>query len=501
MGKWDKYKAEPTETPTPSEGGNRWDKYKASADEMEAIATRMAEEKYEAEAPSALEASGLGLVQGVARNYGDGMIAKAASLFGGDEEQAKHKLNQRIARSKDEQPLAYTSSNIVGSVGSALPLATASVAGNMALAGVDGAVRTIGDDGTAGEAAFTGALDAATAGVITKVAPHLIQAARKYGAKGAEWLKQLANSQAVKSLGGTKGQVEKLGDKSDEIGAMLLKEKVVTPLASSKEIAERVSARGEDLAAKTAPIYQEADNAGRVKDLGIGDEIGTPPRIGSNKVSTGTLLDEIQARIASLESNPGNAPIISKLRGYAKDLENAGQTGFGPSELRKYRQAIDKTINFNSDAPSQLASKEMRGLLREEEMSAIGRVDPALREANEELFKNIHLNMLAEDMAEKGAARSAVNNEIGLNTWQAGTQAAAAGMTGGTSAAVMAVKEFLKRYGNQLTAVGADKVSKAMLSGKFAPAFAKAAEKGPSAVAAVHEALKGNPEYQKEISE
>lgn len=445
----------------------------------EGEATRAAEEKYNSEAPSAAEAAGIGSLQGVTRNWGDELIAGVSKMVGGDYEANKHKIQQRDLRSKSEQPLAYYGANIPMAI--ATSIGPGGIAKQAALAGADGAARSLGDadridEKSMSEAVETGTIDAATAGALAKVAPGLVAKAGEYGEAGSAWLKKVANSQAVKALGGTKGQVEKLGEKANDVGAMVLKNKIVTPLASSKEIADRVSQQGEKLAAQTKPIYEAAEGS---------------------TMKPNSLYYEIEAKIADLKSNPGNAPIVAKLKKYQDELIDSGTENFNPADLRKYRQSVDKTINFNSDAPSQMASKDMRNILRDKEMGLISDVNPELAKQNEGLFKDIHLNILAEDMADKGAAKSAVNNEIGMNTWQAGTQAAAAGATGGTSAIAMLGRELVRRYGHQTTAVALDKIA----SSKFAPVFAKAAEKGPSAVAAVHAALLGNPEYKAMVGE
>lgn len=419
---------------------------------------------------------------------GGAATALGKTLVGQDTtyEKERDKIRDSKAKLEHDNPGSYKLGGVVGGLGSALATGGGSLGSQVALQGVEGATRSLGDaksiDSEANiDAAKQGVTDASMAGILGTVAPSLVAKASEYGEAGAAWLKKLANSQAVRSLGGTKGQVEKLGSKSNELGAMLLDKKIVSPLASSKEIAERVATQGEDLANQTKPIYEAA------KDV---------------DTSTGTLLDEIKGHIAELRSNPGNAPVIKKLQNYADELTDAGQVAYNPAELRKYRQAIDRTINFTSDAPSQIASKDMRGLIREKEMGAIEKLDPALREQNEGLFKNIHLNSLADDMAEKGAAKSASNNEVGLNSYLAAETFKKAGESNLVTASVLAAKEFGKRYGNQISAVTLDKISKAMTSGQFAPIFASVADKGPSAVAAMHQVLKEkNPEYRAMIGD
>lgn len=443
--------------------------------DYEAEATLAADKKYEDTKPSAIEAGLYGVAQGGARNFLD----EVTGLIGGDA--AKVALQDRVKRSKDDQPAAYT----VGEVGAKIatsPLAVTPL-GAAGLAGADTFASQIGDDKSLGQAAKSASIDAATAGALTKIMPALSAKLGEYGDKGKDWLagivQKRADNQTIKALGGTQGQIQKLGDKAKDVAAMVRDEGIISPLASSKTIAERSAKFGDDLAAQTKPIYEAAENS---------------------SISTGKLLDQIDERIASLRSNPANAPIISKLKSYQEAMKEAAAPGFNPSELREFRQGVARTVNFNADAPSQIASKDMYGLLREAEMGQIQKIDPALREANEGLFRKLHLNSLTEDMAEKGAARSTANNDVGINSWLAGSiGSTVGGPVGGAIAA--AGREMTRRFGPQMEGLALDKVAKVIGGSKFEPLFAKAAERGPQAIVALHQALRSNPEYSALVGE
>lgn len=464
-----------------SNGTNDW-KSRSKPIDYEAEATIAAEKKYEETKPGALEAAAYGVTQGATRNFADDL----AGLVGGNA--AKAALQDRVKRSKEEQPLAYGTGEVASKIAT-LP-ATLNPLGAAAVAGMDTVASTVGDAedklsvDTVKKAATRGSIDAATAGALAKISPVLSAKLSQYGDDGAAWLSKImdkaGNKQLVKSLGGTKGQIEKLGSKVDDVGDMLYKEDIVTPLASSKTIADRVSTRAQDLADEMAPIYKASKDS---------------------NLPTAELLQSIDNRIAELRSNPANAPLISKLEGYKANIGDAGNISYNPSELKAFRQGNAKNVNFQSDAPTQLGKQEMNWLLRDAEMNQIAKVDPKLMKANEDLFRQVHLNSLAEEMADKGAARSAVNNEIGLNTWQAGTIAAAAEASSPKIALMMAAREMGKRYGNQLAGNGLKKAAEVIEGTQFAPMFAKAAERGPQAVIALHQALRSNPEYQKLVGD
>jgi hypothetical protein len=481
----------------------------------EAEATKLAEQKYEETKPGVIETVGLNALQGVTRNWGDEIGGKLAGLLGGNEEATKEHIQDRVKRSQVDSPKTAFASEVAGGV-AATPF-VANPVGMAAIAGADGVARSLGkadklDANAAKDAALTGGIDAATAGMLAKVSPKVLEKLKQYGEpaydKFAGFLKSTANQKAVKSLGGSQGQFQKLAasDKMDDVGNMLLEEKVVTPFASSKKIAERVNQRGEDLAAQTKPIYEAASNSKLSSDK-LGkvfsdkmDELGLDP--GSLPVAD--QLGKYKGQVNSVNRRIKDGQVKDLVERGA-DLPDAemfapGKT-YNPADLRKFRQSVDAGINFNSDAVSQQGAKQARSLIREQEMGLIENIDPALRSQNEKLFRQLHLNSLAEDMAEKGAAKSGVNNALGINSWQAGQVAASVAQSGPVATAIIGARELIKRFGPQTSAVALDKISKAMQAGKFAPMFAKAAEQGPKSVAALHAALIKNPEYQAEISE
>jgi len=432
---------------TPASGS--W-KDRAAAPDYEAEATLAADKKYEETKPGALEASMYGIAQGGLRNFGD----EIARVLGGDA--AKAAFQDRAKRSKDDQPAAYTTGEIASKI-TTLP-STANPLAAAGIAAADAAASGVGDDKKAGQIATESASAGVTAGLITKFLPMLTDAGRS---KVAELMQKRADSQAIKALGGSQGQIQNLGDKAPEV-AQFARDNILSPFASSKTLADRAASVGEDLASQTKPIYEQA---------------------AGSKMPREELVSLIDNKIAGLKSNPGNAPIINKLEAYKQSIFDSGASSFNPADLKDFRQAVAKTVNFNSEAPAQLASKEMYGTLRGAEMGQIEKIDPALRQANEKLFKDLHLSNLVEDMADKGAARSAANNDLGMNTWHAAQLAANVG--GGPAAVVMgALREGARRFGPQLQGIYLDKAAKAMQNPKFAQILQDAAQRGPEAAVA-----------------
>lgn len=451
MSKWDKY-AEPENT-----GSGKWDKY-ADAPDYEAEATLAADKKFEETKPGMFESAKLGVYQGLTRNFGDELVGKIGGLMGNDEEATKANVRSRIERSKEDQPVAYTAGEI-GSKIASLPV-TANPLAAAGIAAADTAVSGVGDDKSAGRIAAETAGAGLTAGLATKYMPMLSEAGKS---KLASLLQGRADKQLVKATGATQKMIQDAGDKIPALAQHMRDNKLITPFSSSQKIADNIASFGDDLAAKSKPIYEQS---------------------AESKMPREQLLSLIDDKIDSLKSNPGNAPIVAKLESYKNAIYDSNVSSMNPSELKDFRQVVAKTVNFNADAPSQIASKDMYGVLRGAEMGQIEKVDPALRAANEGLFKSIHLNRIAEDMSEKGAARSTANNDIGLNTWQAMNVAADAGSGGVWTVVAGAVREGARRFGPQLQGIYLDKAAKAMQNPKSAKIIEEAAKRSPEAVVA-----------------
>lgn len=446
------------------DGADDWQD--VSTRDYEAEATLAADKKFEETKPGILEAGMYGVAQGVTRNFADDL----AGLIGGDD--AKKRYQDRVNRSKIDQPLAYTGGEIGAKI--ATVPATLNPLSAAGYAAADTAASGLGDDKSAGEIAGETAFSAATAGLLTKVLPMLSDAAKS---KIAPLLQRQADQSTIKALGGTQQQVQRLGNKLPEVAELARSEKIVTPLASSAKIAERASGFVDDVSNQTKPIYDA---------------------VADTYQPTGTLLSKFDERIAELADNPGNAPIVDKLLAQKAAIEKTGLIGRNAGELRAYRGAVDDTINHASDAVSQKGAKETRWLVRDAEMGLIEQADPALRTANEGLFKKIHLGNLLEDMADKGAARSTNNNLFGINSQILGSGAGAAiggastgdleGVVAGAGG-VMAAREIAKRYGPQVAGVYLNKIAKAMANPKFAKLVEEAAKRGPEASVALMSVL------------
>jgi hypothetical protein len=454
MSKWEKYK-------TPSTSSGRWDKYKSEPQ------------------VSALESGLRGAAQGATFGLADEATGALEALFTDKSyEQARDESRQAYKSAEKANPNAYLAGDIAGGVATAfIPglgvlnagkgAKLAEVAGKGALQGALGGFgRSEGDAAEQLQDTAAGALLGGATGAVASKAGDLL-------GKTADTTQDVADRLTIRSLGGNKGQIEKLGSKAADVAELVRSEGIVTPMASSQEIAERAAATVGRYADETGPIYAQS---------------------AASKMPREELLFKIDEQIEKLSPNPGNAPLIKKLQGYKEAIYESQTSSFNPSDLRSFRQSVDRTVNFNSDAPSQIASKNMRGILRDAEMGQIEKLDPALRSQNEGLFRKIHLGSLAEDMAESGAARSAANNEIGLNSWQAGIMGAAA--TGEPVSAVLSGlgRELTRRYGDQMGGILLDKIAKAMKNPAVATAFEKAAQRGPNAVLALYQAMqsKGN---------
>ena len=433
------------------------------------------------EKPSMLESSLRGLAQGATFGLADEATGALESAFTDKTyEQARDESRKAYHEAELANPKTYLAGDIGGGVTTAfIPglgflnagkgAALAEVAGKGALQGALGGFgRSEGDAGTQALDTLTGAALGGATGAIASKAGDLLSGA-------ADKTQDVADRFTVRSLGGTKKQIEKLGGKASEVADLARSEGISSPFASSKAVAERADDFIAGVNDKMRPIYEKSSDS---------------------TLATGDLLKRLDSKIEEYALDPGKVDVVRELKRLKDNIASTGKVGYSPSDLGSYRSDIGKQVkDFTTGAEVKTAKKDLYKLLGDAEMEQIAKVDPALRGENEKLFRQKHIARLLEDMADNGAARSAANNEIGLNSWQAGIAGAA--ISGQPVTAILAGlgRELTRRYGDQTAGIVLDKVAKGMKNPKFASLFEKAAQRGPNAVLALHQALQSNPDY------
>lgn len=433
--------------------------------------------------PSMLESGVRGLVQGATFGLADEATgALEAMLTDKTYAQARDESRANYEAAQKANPGTYLAGDIGGGVATAfIPglgvlnagkgAKLAEVAGKGALQGALGGFgRSEGDVGTQALDTITGAALGGATGAIASKAGDMLT-------KAGDATQDVADRFTIRSLGGTKNQIQKLGGNAADVAEAARAEGIVTPFASSKTIAERADNLLGSIDDEMTPIYNAASDS---------------------SMATGDLLKRIDDQIAEYQYKPEMADVVRQLEKAKQDIAGTGKVGFNPSELGGMRKKYGNDVkDFTTGGDVKRAKKDLYGITREAEMGQIEAVGPELRGQNEALFRRKQLAHMLDKMSDSGASRSASNNEIGLNSWQAGMIGAAA--TGGLDMASYAMlgRELSKRYGDQIGGVVLDKVAKGMKNPKFAALFEKAAQRGPNAVLALHQALQSNPEYGK----
>lgn len=431
---------------------------------------------------SMLESGLRGAAQGVSFGFADEATGTLESLFSDKSyQQARDESRKAYEAAQKANPNTYLAGDIGGSIATAfIPglgalnagkgAKLAEVAAKGALqGGLGGLGRSEGDAGKQLQDTATGAILGGATGAIASKAGDLL-------GKAADSTQDVADRFTIRSLGGTKGQIQKLGGNAADVAEAARAEGIVTPFASSKAIAERADNLLNSIDDEMSPIYQQTTNS---------------------NMATGDLLKKIDDQIAEYQYKPEMADVVRQLEKVKQDIAVTGKVGFNPSELGGMRKKFGNDVkDFTTGGDVKRAKKDLYGITREAEMGQIEALSPELRTENEALFRRKQLAHMLDKMSDSGASRSAANNEIGLNSWQAGV--AGGLVTGGMDGVSIGIigRELVKRYGDQVAGVALDKIAKGMKSPKFASIFERAAQKGPSAVIAIHEALQRNPEYQ-----
>jgi hypothetical protein len=434
------------------------------------------------EKPSLLESGLRGAAQGATFGFADEATGALEALFTDKSyAQARDEARKAYEAAQQANPKTYLAGDIGGSIATAfIPglgalnagkgAKLAEVAGKGALqGGLSGLGRAEGDVGEQLQDTAAGALLGGATGALASKAGDLL-------GKAADTTQDVADRFTIRSLGGTKGQIQKLGGNAADVAEAARTEGIVTPFASSKTIAERADNLLGTIDDEMSPIYRQTADS---------------------NMATGELLKRIDDQIAEYQYMPEMADVRRQLEKAKQDIIETGKVGYNPSELGGMRKKFGNDVkDFTTGGDVKRAKKDLYGITREAEMGQIEALDPELRTANEALFRRKQLAHMLDKMSDSGASRSAANNEIGLNSWQAGI--AGGLMTGGLDGVSLGIlgRELVKRYGDQVAGVTLDKVAKGMKHPKFAAVFERAAQKGPAAVIAIHEALQKNPEYQ-----
>jgi hypothetical protein len=314
-------------------------------------------------------------------------------------------------------------------------------------------------------------------------------------------LKDAAEFASARAQGAERGTVKSLGaDKVKEIGRYGLDEGVVTPLASTEDMIARndaIKARGGKMMGE---VYKAIDDAGQSS---------------FNPLDTAVKIED---KIGDFWRSPIN-------RGETKQLENTlesvlmrGDKELPLNEAQTLKEELSKVANWKNKVnvtDKEKMARDAYGVVSDE-------IDRATQSGADKIGSQDLLQKLqngrrlysgakgSETLLENKQAREIGNKLFGItDAAVAGPAIAAAPFTHGASllagVPITLAKKGIEKYGNQMFAVGADKISNKLVNapeafGKFAPILQAAAQKGGQALAATNLMLQKDPEYLKVIN-
>lgn len=376
--------------------------------------------------PSGMDAFGRGAAQGATLGFGDeiegavqavGRKYLPESLGGGGEADAKKPLldlyrdSRGVARRQNAEAEqahggAYFAGNVVGGAAPGLLVpgggGLAGIAKTGAVLGAANGLGTSNADLTHGEVqqaardtGIGGLTGAATAVGGALAGKALAPVARAVG-RGA-------NSLAVRALGGTAGEIKKLGaDGVQRLGNYLLDEGAVRFGSSPEAVAGRAAALEESAG-------QDLGNV-----IGKLDQTGAPGVSKTRMVLD--LLDE--AKRIEATKGPGAKATVNRIRQAARDI--AMHDVMAPDEIsfaaaENFKKGFQEPINFAKKNPSaaQMGDREVASTVRQSvEDAAEAQVPQDLADEFLAAKKRSGLSQAAGEMAEGAEGRRLARNIV-----------------------------------------------------------------------------------------
>lgn len=99
-----------------------------------------------------------------------------------------------------------------------------------------------------------------------------------------------------------------------------------------------------------------------------------------------------------------NKPVANKIKEFARDMNKRGGT-LSPKQIRKEKQALDKVINWQSDAPAQEAKKAIYHTLQAAEENLYATVDDVAGKTFKQLKQKVSDLETVDDILKRTASR------------------------------------------------------------------------------------------------
>lgn len=510
-GPWEKYQG----NSKPAQGNGPWAKYAQQNKAPEPI------EPAGREGAAALEGLGEGISLGYLNNIQAAtekpVFALLNKLTGQNVEAddyltARDSYNKRQADLKQENPKSFMTGQVAGTILSSAPVAgagTAATVGGRALQSAKAgalygaAQNTSEQEGELGDLNIAERIEnagmGAAAGAAGSAAGDGLGVAAKYGANkvsqarnaAGENLKNLAETQAFKSMGAMLKDFRNSSSKNEinEIGRYLLDKGIVKVGDSVDDIAAKAMTYKKEAGQLLDKVYSDADAA---LQTSISQKAFDPIRDKERilKAAKDELGDTVGANAA-----------IEKLSNYIDDVAQKNiddamadapalpinNPTMSPRRANDIKGALDEQINYarNPLSKEPAAEKAFTGARREvnkivsESIDDLGgsQATQGLKDANKQYGLATKTNQIAQDRVNREAA----NKMFGLtDTITAGASAGYGAVTGDweTAIAAMAAKKGFEKYGTTGIARLADAASKRLLQ---QPKMAQLANANPQA--------------------
>lgn len=449
---------------------------------------------------------GRGAAQGASAGYIDELAGAGGALVdqikGTDDTLGEsYRMNRDKYRAGDmeakkKNPVGFGGGEILGGgLGMAALPAASGIKGAMALGALQGlgsseSDLTQGDLIGAGKDAAIGAALGGGVGIAGRAAKAL----------GPKSLKEFANRRAAAALGAERGTIKKMGeDEIQAIGNHALENKIVTPLAGTDEMIARNQASKKAAGNMMDEVYSSIDNKGASE---------------FNPVKSAAKVDQ---ELGGFYNSPLNKAERKQFENTLEAIMVRGRTGknIPIKEAQLLKEELGKAANWKNNVtvtPKEQIARDAYGIIAKEIDSAVdagaGKIgSKGLLKKLQSGKKQYGHSKGAEKLLENRQARE-VGNKMGFgltDSIMGGAGLAGAIATGGHSVvptlAVMGGKKLAEKYGNQVAATTANRISKILsvapkALGEFAPVLQKAASRGTQALTVTSSMLaRRDPRY------
>jgi hypothetical protein len=423
-----------------------------------------------------------------------GRVINADELQGTYEKHRdESRSNYRIA--KESNPDAYLGGEIAGGLAtSILPVGTAANLTRATLIGGGmGAVAGLGSseaDDFAGLAKDTGVGFAlGSGGGVLGYGGG--QAVKKGIEKAGPALKKFAEKRAFKALGPVKKATDKahaLGNE-EAIGRQLLDDGVVTPLASKETMGNRLTER---IADKTDELSGVMDNVSNAEGLNSVQAM----LVNQSKFNPAKAAEAIKNKIREQYSQIPEEVLEPRLK--LVDQWLSKNVPMDIKDAQAFKTQMQKFINDksfwqgNPNASQETLTQIRRAIKEGIEHNADTFANVAHEQAGQVKGINQQLGRLlqADDIVQDRLSRDAANRSVSLTDYLmavgglAGEPTSLLGLAKG--AAMAGANKLGREYGNNMMAVGADKVSQFLLR---SPRLQQLANTNPAAFRALANGL------------